>query len=207
MIRTILSISALILLELATAPAARAGWVYDSGTGLWYGLTATKETWTQAEAEAVSLGGHLASILDQGTENFLISTFVVPSTPGGGDRQPFWIGLYDANFSTNGSNRDFVWTDGKPVTYTDWNPGEPNDNGGNEWYVAFNFHYGVNQSDTKGTWNDTTNVGSVNPPYSGIIELSYNPAAVPEPSSIVLLGTGGVLGGALYFMRRRRAAA
>lgn len=182
-------------------PNARANWIYDPGTGLYYGLTSQKETWTQAEAEAESLHGYLASIPDQPTESFLLSNFVVASTPGGGDRQPFWIGMYDANFSPDASNRDFVWTDGTAVTYTDWNPGESNNSGGSEWYVAFNFHYGVDQSNTPGTWNDTTNVGSVAGPYYGIIELNYNPT-VPEPSSAVLISLG--IAGAMVFRARWR---
>jgi hypothetical protein len=151
-----------------------------------YQVTPSIMNWTQAEAVAVTMGGHLAAINSQAEQDFLVSTFVVPSTPGG-DRQPFWIGLTDVNHSPiiGGAGQNFQWTTGEPFTYSNWNPGEPNNNTGNEWYVAFNFHYGVNQSNTPGTWNDTTDVGSVPPnPYRGIIEI----AGVPEPGSAVFVG-------------------
>src|SRR5262249_32498748 len=127
-----------------------------------------KETWAQAEAEAVAMGGHLVAITSQAEENFLISQFV---TGPGATNQPYWMGFYDANYAPTASNRNFRWTTGEPVSYTDWNPGEPNNNTSNEWYGAFNFHHGLGQSSTAGTWNDTTLAGSVNPPYFGIIEL------------------------------------
>ncbi|NBQ33630.1 MAG: hypothetical protein EBU21_17050, partial [Proteobacteria bacterium] len=45
------------------AGAALTQWrVEDGGNGHWYGVTAGKGTWDAAEAEAISLGGHLASI-------------------------------------------------------------------------------------------------------------------------------------------------
>jgi hypothetical protein len=142
--------------------------------GHYYGLTKTAETWTQAEAEAEAMGGHLVAITSQAEENFLINQFV---TGTGATNQPYWMGFYDANYSPNASNRDFVWTTGEPVSYTDWNAAtnEPNNNGGQEWYGSFNFHYGLNAGSTPGTWNDTTLGGSVAGPYYGLIEL--NPAS------------------------------
>jgi hypothetical protein len=179
-------------------------WFLNPDNSHYYGVTLNTETWAQAEAQAVSLGGHLASVTSQNEENFLINTFVVSSTPGG-SLQPLWIGLYDANFSPNTANRNFVWTTGEPVSYTDWNPGEPNNNGGNEWYVAFNFHYAFGQTSTKGTWNDTTLGGSVSGPYRGIIELNFNPTAVPEPGPLALAGVAAAVGAGVQWRRRRRA--
>jgi hypothetical protein len=152
-----------------------------------YLLTPTVATWTQAEALGVSIGGHLAAINSQAEQDFLVSAFVNASVPGG-DRQPFWIGLRDIAQSPiiGGGGQNFQWTTGEPVVYTNWAPFEPNNDTGDEWYTAFNFHYGVNQSNTPGTWNDTTNIGSVAPnPYRGIVEIN----AVPEPCSFVLAST------------------
>ena len=42
------------------------------------------------------------------------------------------------------------WTDGSPWNFTNWSPGEPNDDGGNENFVEINFPYGP----TVGQWND-----------------------------------------------------
>lgn len=200
--RTALMAMSLIAIGLAIPSSARADYFYYAGTGHYYGLTTGTGTWNQEEAAAVALGGYLASITSQGEEDFLINTFVTPTTPGG-ELQPFWIGLRDVNFSPNNGNRDFQWTTGEPLTYTDWNSStsEPNNNGGNEWYVAFNFHYAFGQG-PKGTWNDTyQGAGPFGTRlYYGIVELE----SVPEPASLVMLGTGG-LGLLGHGWRRKRA--
>ena len=46
------------------------------------------------------------------------------------------------------------WTDGSSWTYSNWQPGEPNDIGGNEDFVEINFPWGK----TKGLWNDDPDV-------------------------------------------------
>jgi hypothetical protein len=45
----------------------------------------------------------------------------------------FWIGL-----STLSTNSGFVWSDGSPVSYTNWNAGEPNNFLGQENCVEMN---------------------------------------------------------------------
>ena len=41
-----------------------------------------------------------------------------------------WIGLYDS--LANSPTRNFLWSDGTKVKYTNWNKNEPNNEGGNE---------------------------------------------------------------------------
>ena len=53
---------------------------------------------------------------------------------------PYWIGLSDVV-----SEGTFVWSNGQPVTYTNWNAGQP-DNSGNEDFVQV--------WTASGTWND-----------------------------------------------------
>ena len=195
----VLTAMSLIVPGLAIPSAVNADYFYYAGTGHYYGLTGAAETWTQAEAEAVAAGGHLASITSQGEEDFLISTFVDPIT---GD-SPYWIGLRDVNQSgsSDPSTRDFQWTTGEALNYTDWNSdtGEPNNDGGREWYVTFNFF-----GDTPGTWNDTyQGDGPFGPRlFSGIVELNSAPAAVPGPAGLVIFATGVI--GLLGYGRRRR---
>lgn len=193
------STALVLLLPILAAPSqVRAEFVFNPANGHSYGLTSGPLTWDEAEAEAVALGGHLVAVADQSEQDFLIDTFVVPSTPGG-EAQPFWIGLHDVNQAPDVVGQDFQWTTGESLVYTAWNAGEPNNSGSIEWYVAFNFAYAFG-SGPKGTWNDTyQGIGPLDTRlFRGIIELNL----VPEPSSVILLGLGalGLAGGTL---RRR----
>jgi lectin-like protein len=121
-----LTTSSLVAFALAFASArAQAGSVY----------TLTQPgNWFQAEAEANSLGGHLVAINSAEEEQLLLTLF--------GGTEPFWIGLTDQVVEGV-----FVWTDGEPLTYSNWAPGEPN-NENDEDYVNTNDFRGP------GLWND-----------------------------------------------------
>ena len=66
-------------------------------------------TWEQGESYARSLGGHLASINSENEEIFLKREF-----------ERGWIGFTDAAEEGN-----WIWTDGSPTTYTNWDLGQP----------------------------------------------------------------------------------
>jgi hypothetical protein len=100
----------------------------------------TPSSWTDAEAAAVAMGGHLATV-DDAAENEFIRSAVLGFQ--GVDRRG-WIGLNDV-----ASEGTFVWTSGTAVGYTNWNPGEPNNSAGLEHYAEM---FGSN-----GEWNDNTN--------------------------------------------------
>jgi len=104
-------------------------------------------TWEQAQAQAFSLGGNLVTINSQAEQDFLVSKF-------GGSEQ-FWTGLTDK--VTEGQ---FKWINGETSTYTNWNTGQP-DNAGNEDYVGMNFG-------ATGKWNDYNNTTSLR----GIVEIN-----------------------------------
>jgi len=107
----------------------------------------TAGSWTQAQAQAVSLGGNLVTVNDAVENQFLVNTF------GGTER--LWIGFTDE--VTEGV---FKWANGEAVTYTNWAPGEPN-NVGNEDYAEFN-------AGGAGKWNDLPGSGFSR---RGIIEI------------------------------------
>ena len=134
-----------------------------------------KTSWTSAQAEAVTLGGNLATINDAAENAWVINTF------GPQVDRSLWIGFNDVALEGT-----FVWVNGEPVTYTNWNAGEPNNGGGtvsDEDYTAI---YGFG-SPTPGTWNDTINVSG-----NGIGE--YGVVEIPEPTTaLCLLATGLVL--------------
>jgi|GEM_PF-1025375 len=123
-------------------------YLYDRTAG---GVT----LWTDAEAFAVSLGGHLASIADADENEFVRSQVL---QFGGVDRRG-WIGLNDA-----ASINNYVWSDGSPVTYTNWNAGEPNHAGGIEFYAEM--------LSSNGAWNDQDNDGVAAPGEFTVIEIA-----------------------------------
>jgi hypothetical protein len=99
--------------------------------------------WTTARTNCSNMGGHLVTITSSGEQNFLYTLW-----PSG------WIGLTDE--VTEGTWR---WVTGETYSYTNWNSGEPN-NSGNEDYVQFV---------SNGRWNDLNNNSSL--PY--VLEFEY----------------------------------
>lgn len=89
-----------------------------------------------AEADCVSMGGHLASIHDSATQTFLVSTAF------GIVLGEWWIGGSDEAFEGQ-----FSWTDHTPFDVVFWDDGEPNNAGGNENCVHL-------ASWANGRWND-----------------------------------------------------
>ena len=102
-----------------------------------------------AEAVAQDMGGHLVSITDLSENDWIRTQFGNVS----GVSNDFWLGYNDRQ-----SEGNFVWSNGEVTNYENWNTGEPN-NAGNEDYV---------QMTATGKWNDTT--GSVM--GHGIVEIS-----------------------------------
>jgi len=111
-------------------------------------------TWIEAQMKAQALGGNLVTINDAAENEYVRSHFA----NYGGNPQAVWIGLTDR--TTEGT---FTWVDGSPVTYTNWNPGEPNDLG-NEDYVTMN-------EPATGGWNDAHSGESL----SAVIEITTGP--------------------------------
>jgi|ERR1035437_6957462 hypothetical protein len=105
---------ALALLAL-TAPrthaAIIAGPLTNAANNHIYYLLSTN-TWTKAEAEAVTSGGHLVTINDAAEQAWVYSTF---------GSNEVWIGLTDRDVEGT-----FQWVSGETSTYRNWDPGEPN---------------------------------------------------------------------------------
>jgi hypothetical protein len=102
--------------------------------------------------DAIAQGG-FAGTIRNAADNTLI-TQAVNTVGGAGD---VLIGYSDTDAEGN-----FVWQSGDAATFNNWNPGEPN-NAGNEDYTV---------SQSSGGWNDVTN-GSA---YRYLLEIDYVPS-------------------------------
>jgi hypothetical protein len=185
------SVAAIILGFASSADAAVvpiSPLVEDPVTGDEYQLLSNAD-WTDSEAEAQSLGGYLATIEDQEQQDFVFDVF------GGyqGIQRILWIGFYDPTQDANGGTHadNFVWASGAPVTYTNWNAGEPNDTNNAEFWTAMYYP----SSSNPGSWNDWDNrtTDPIGIPFYGVVQF------VPEPASIGSL----LLGAAMIAFRRR----
>lgn len=91
-------------------------WKMNPSNGHYYTLT-HEMNWLQAEARATELGGHLVTINNREEELWLRHKF--------GTHENFYLGFNDLNIEG-----DWEWVSGEPVTYTNWWPGEPNNQSG-----------------------------------------------------------------------------
>ncbi len=133
-------------------------------------------TWAEAEAAAIARGGHLASI-GSAEENAFVFSLVR-------DRPEFWytnvvnysIGPFIGGYQADGSAEPgggYLWSDGTPLTYTNWRGGEPNNSGGTEKFIHL---YGG--SGPEPFWND---VNSATPTNGYVVEYDIAPGVISGP--------------------------
>jgi len=164
------------------------GPVVDPANGYSYYLLNNSD-WTDAQATAQSMGGNLATVENAAENNWILNTF----GGYGGVERFLLIGFTDPSQDKNGGSHasNFVWVDGEPVNYTNWNAGEPNNEGGDEFWTEMypaeiSGGPGV-PAGPAGTWND---VPDVSDPYNNSgTEYAWGPVygvveVVPEPASV-----------------------
>jgi hypothetical protein len=131
---------------LVAIPAqAKGPWVRNPTNGHLYKMIGPM-TWTEAETQAVQLGGHLVTVNGADEYAWLLEKFGSPDYASG-----FAIGYNDLD-----SEGAWVWSSGDTPGFTDWCPGEPNDKDPGE-DVAYVEGYPY-ESPTGYCWNDVPGI-------------------------------------------------
>ncbi|MBI3880058.1 MAG: immunoglobulin domain-containing protein [Verrucomicrobia bacterium] len=135
----------------------------------------SSNTWTASEAEAQTLGGHLATINDAAENGWVLTNF----GSFGGVSRYYWIGLNDVAVEGN-----YSWVNGETNTYRNWAPGEPNALLPTDDYVVV---LAPNNS-APGKWNDTgnlTNLGGAGLDVFAVAEVAglTNVVITNQPAS------------------------
>ncbi|KAM4572931.1 aggrecan core protein isoform 2-T2 [Odontesthes bonariensis] len=107
------------------------GWMEFRGSCYFH--SEKRKTWSEAEQRCQEFNSHLVSINSQEEQQFVNSY--------GQDYQ--WIGLNDQDVQN-----EFRWTDGRPLTFENWRPNQPDNYfGSGEDCVVLTWH-------EEGRWND-----------------------------------------------------
>ncbi|MEC8734017.1 MAG: lectin-like protein [Planctomycetota bacterium] len=105
-------------------------------------------TWEECRAEAEAAGDQMVSI------SSAVEDAVVRFAGSGLGSGICAIGLYQdrADPEYAEPSGGWKWTDGTPLTYTNWNPGEPNDSGGEDYGQLSGNGWNDNRNDTPEQW-------------------------------------------------------
>jgi hypothetical protein len=168
-----------------------AGPITNATTGHFYYLVGPGY-WTNAQAQARNLGGHLAAINDAAENAWILETF----GNYGGESRTLMIGFTDE--SQEGQWR---WSNGEPVNYVNWAPGEPNNGQGIFAYENVAIMYGAGDP-RAGLWNDM--IGTLEEQqYWGVVEITP-PADFTIRVSEVELSWFGLSG--IYYQPQYRSS-
>ena len=192
--RMVIRVLALLFMSFAGTVASAS--IIQSATfsGKTYHLLA-QASWADSEAEAVSLGGHLATINSAAENSFVFNTFG-PTADAVANRTSLWIGLNDVAIEGT-----FVWSSGEPVTFTNWAGGQPQGNHSDEDYTGIAVDLG---SIPGGQWHDIVADNRFNDVTFGVVEID---SVIPEPTTLAIWSLLGCVGLAPGCRRRKRKAA
>jgi hypothetical protein len=81
-------------------------------------------TWKEARDKCRAKGGHLAKVTSAEQNQFLTSLLTEQEI------ESAWLGATDEEHEDS-----WTWLDGSPLTYANWDPGQPNNGGEGEHYL------------------------------------------------------------------------
>lgn len=173
---------------------ASATWdVGSGGNGHTYSVywTADGINFANAEANALSLGGHLVTLTSAAENAFVTSALNIPGNTNLWYVDSFGnaIGPWIGGLQQPGAGEPaggWSWITGETWEYSNWATNEPNNSGGTENRA----HFFANGATPDVTWNDITD---------NLLLRGYVVEVVPTPGSVVLLGAAALMAG-----RRRR---
>jgi Ig-like domain CHU_C associated/Lectin C-type domain/HYR domain len=120
-----------------TPPSLSGMTLLGTYNGKGYYISGSNVTWSAANTAAAAQGGYLTAIDDAAENTYILNR--VATVIGSGTN--YWIGLNDAV-----AEGTYVWANGQPFSYSNWQAGQPDNSGGNEDYA----HVWT----AAGTWND-----------------------------------------------------
>jgi len=166
--KTLYQLFLIIIVVLIAVPASAtviAGPFTNPSNGhIYYLLDAN--TWTEAEAEAETLGGHLVTINNQAENDWVYDTFADIALAQGDQWADFWIGLYQLPGSVEPAE-GWVWISGEPATYRNWDIFEPNNSSELEHH-ALMFGPTAPGRHSPRKWNDVWSIATS--PF-GVVEV------------------------------------
>jgi hypothetical protein len=113
-------------------------------------VTGSALSWTAARDQAVSLGGHLAT-LTSAAENEFVYRQVIGSAARSATAGP-WIGGFQDPVDAAVPTEAWKWVTGEPWSFTAWAQGAPDDNNGR--MPEYCLHYYSPNGSRNPTWHD-----------------------------------------------------
>jgi len=153
------------------------GPIIRPSTGSAYYLL-SQSSWAAAEALAVQLHGHLATVNDLEENNFIVSTFEdkARSALGEGSKPSLWIGLSD-----EAEEGKYVWADGSSLGFTNYASGQPAGGIDDEDYIGIF----IGSGDWHGKWHDIVRDRRLDDRCYGVVEVTSPALQVPGQYSTI----------------------